>query len=315
VGNDGCGHFELSLLRFWQLRLDGETVRVAARQQRLIAVLAIRGPSLRTYIAGLLWPECPEARALESLRVSIHLVTRQAAGLLVKNGPLVGLAPDVQVDLHSVRALVKDASSGFGQAARALLNLRDAELLPGWYEDWVIFEQSRLRDDRLRALTTLARSLISEGDREGAVEAAAAAVDLEPLYESAVQAMVSAELLLGNSAAALVAYQKYASTLWSEMGVPPSEKLAGLIGALNKPLKPEPCLSAVLGFQPLPDKVQDFFPVHAGRAAVLPGPLGKGDAGAEARFAVGLHPGTDDQSAPAAGGTAAGGSVVNHVAT
>lgn len=324
MGNGVCGHLELNLLRYWQLRRDGEIVRVAARQQRLIAVLAVHGPSLRIYLAGLLWPNCPEPRALESLRVSTHLVTRQVPGLLAKNGPMLALDPAVQVDLHRVRALLQDGSAGFGQAARALLDLRGAELLPGWYEDWVVFEEGRLRQSRLWALTTLSRSLLTAGDCEGAAEAAVAALDIEPLYESAVRALVIAEIRMGNSASGLLAYEKYAVTLWQEMGVVPSEELVKLIDEVQGPVHPQvhsgrktPVdYSAVLVPQPLPHGLDHLLPVGGGEAAVASGAFAEGHPGTEGGLAVGLNPRADDKR-PAAGGSGGpgGGAVVDHAVT
>ncbi|WP_457946091.1 AfsR/SARP family transcriptional regulator [Pseudarthrobacter sp. alpha12b] len=322
-----CGHVELDLLRFWQLRRDGEIVHVAVRQQRLITALAVRGPRLRNYVAGLLWPDCPEPRAMESLRVSVHLVTRQIPGVLAKEGSMLALDPAVQVDLYRVRALLQESSAGpgpgpgaglgpgpgprYGPTARALLDLRDAELLPGWYEDWVLFEQSRLQQDRLRALTTLSRSLLQAGDCEGAAEAAAAALEIEPLYESAVRALVTAELGMGNSVSALHAYENYAAALRKDMGVLPSEALKKLIAAVPSPSRG---YSPVLGSQPLTHSVEDFLPVHGGEAAVMPGRLAVGDTRAEPVPAVGLAPRADHQGTAAAGGPGpARDAVVTHV--
>ncbi|WP_307088228.1 BTAD domain-containing putative transcriptional regulator [Arthrobacter sp. B2I5] len=274
------------MLRFWQLRRDGEIVHVAVRQQRLITVLAVRGPSLRNYVAGLLWPDCPEPRAMESLRVSVHLVTRQIPGILAKEGSTLALDPVVQVDLYRVRALLQESSAGVGPAQRALLDLRDAELLPGWYEDWVLFEQSRLQQHRLRALTTLSRSLLQAGDCEAAAETAAAALEIEPLYEGAVRALVTADLGMENSVSALHAYNSYAAALRRDMGVLPSEALMKLIGAV-------PAYSPLLASQPLAHSVEDFLPVHGGEAAVLPVPLAVGDPRTEALLAVGFAPRAD----------------------
>lgn len=320
MGGADCGHLELDLLRFWQLRRDGEIVHVALRQQRLIAALAIRGPRARNYVAGLLWPDCPEPRALESLRVSVHMVSRQVPGLLAKDGSVLALDPVVEVDLNRVRAMLQETAggtetasvrqeSGTGSAPKtALLALRDADLLPGWYEDWVVFEQSRLHQDRLHALTLLSRSLLATGDCECAVEAATAALEIEPLYESAVRALVTAELALGNPVSALHAYENYATALRRDTGILPSEALDNLIKGLAGPL-------SVLGGQPLPDRAEDFLPVRRGQAAVLPGALAVGDAGAEPVFAVGLPPGADHQGAAAAGDRDPGparGAVVGH---
>src|SRR3954454_14361835 len=68
VGGGFC-HFQLSLFQSWKLCRDSCVMHVAARQQRLITALAIHGTRPRSYLAGLLWPESGEARALESLRV------------------------------------------------------------------------------------------------------------------------------------------------------------------------------------------------------------------------------------------------------
>jgi DNA-binding SARP family transcriptional activator len=230
MGNDDCGTFELDLMRSWQLRRNGESVYVAARQQRLIAALAVRGDRLRNYLAGMLWPECPDANALESLRVTVHLISRQLPGLLVKNGPLLALNSGVDVDLHRVRAALAAAARTSGTDAASLLpKIRNVDFLPGWYEDWVVFEQSRLQHDQVRAFTFLARQLAARGDNETAADAATAALEIEPLYESAVQMLIAAELAQGNVASALFAYDAYQGQLMSEMGVGPSNGLRHLM--------------------------------------------------------------------------------------
>jgi DNA-binding SARP family transcriptional activator len=258
MGNDDYGILELDLMRSWQLRRDGAVVHVAARQQRLIAALAVRGPSLRNYLAGMLWPEYPDAKALESLRVAVHLMTRQVPGLLVKDGALLSLDSRVSVDLYRVRALLKEAAlSSAGSTWTTLRDLRNVDFLPGWYEDWVVFEQSRLRHDQLRAFTLAAREFAARGDHEGAAEAALAALEIEPLYESAVRVLVAAELAQGNLASALLAYDKYQEQLLTDMGVPPSDGLRQLIGQTAKPQAPHadaqlvPALDIGLGKQPL----------------------------------------------------------------
>lgn len=221
----------MELLGPWRLRRGAAVLRVATRQQRLIAALAIRGPSPRSYLVGLLWPDYPDARALESLRVSVHLVSRQVPGLLVNAGPMLSLSDSVEVDLHGVRAKVRAlARSGFdAEPAATLDELRDAELLPGWFEDWVVFEQSRLQQDRLRAFTMLSRQSLARGDSEAAGAAAEAALELEPLYENAVVLLIASELQQGRPAAALRSYEWYRDKLEEDMGLRPSASVSGLV--------------------------------------------------------------------------------------
>ena len=234
MGNDGYG-FQLSLLQSWQLRRDTDVVHVAARQQRLITALAINGPRPRGFLVGLLWPECRESRALESLRVSMHLVSRQVPGLLINGGTVLSLSELVDVDLHRVRALIRELGQvGLnGNVASCLHQLRDAELLPGWYEDWVLFEQSRLRQDRLHAYHLIARESLARCDYEFALEASEAALELEPLYESAVGLLVQAERKQGNNAAALRAFGKYQVKLKEDMGLEPSEAIQRLVAEIS----------------------------------------------------------------------------------
>jgi DNA-binding SARP family transcriptional activator len=231
MGNDGYGELKLNLLRSWQLRRDAVVLHVATRQQRLISALAVRGPSLRGCLVGLLWPEHPEAKALQSLRVSVHLVLHQVPGLIVNDGAMLSLHDRVDVDLHrmwaQIGALRKEGS--VGSDASLLHEWRDAELLPGWYEDWVLLEQSRLLQDRLRALTLMSRKSLALGDPDTAAEAAEAALEIEPLYESVVLVLIAAESQRGNPGAAMQAYERYRGQLEKDMGLLPSEPVRSLL--------------------------------------------------------------------------------------
>jgi SARP family transcriptional regulator, regulator of embCAB operon len=229
MGNDGYG-LQLRLLQSWQLRQDTEILHVATRQQRLITALAIHGPRPRSYLGGLLWPEIAEPGALESLRVAAHLISRQVPGLLVNGGTVLSLNEHVDVDLHRLRALIRELGrAGLnGNVAFLLQQLRDSALLPGWYEDWVLFEQNRLQQDRLHAYHLIARQSLARCDYASALEASEAALALEPLYESAVGLLIEAERRQGNNTAALRAFHTYESQLKEDMGLVPSEALRRL---------------------------------------------------------------------------------------
>lgn len=228
-GNDQL--FQLSLLQSWQLRRGSDVVHLAARQQRLITALAIHGARRRSYLAGLLWPDNSDPKALESLRVSVHLVSRQAPGLLTIDGSILALSSLVDVDLYDVRARIRQLrEEGLnGNVASCLDQLRHPDLLPDWYDDWVLFEQSRLQQGRLHAFHIIGRELLARCDYEAAVEALEAALELEPLYESAVGLLIQAEIQQGNNAAAFRAYEKYRRKLSDEMGLVPSEAIRRLL--------------------------------------------------------------------------------------
>jgi DNA-binding SARP family transcriptional activator len=234
-----CEGLRLELMGAWRLHRHGVLVHVAARQQRLVAALAVKGPSLRSCLVGLLWPEHPDRRALESLRVSVHILSRQVPNLIVNDGPMLSLSHRVEVDLHSFQNRIHGVQRATPQGHPAVLvrDLRRARLLPGWYDDWVICEQVRLQQDCLRACTMLARQSLDEGQCETAGAAAEAALEIEPLSEEAVRILIAAELRQGNAAAAVRTYQGYQNQLHEEMGLQPSESLTRVVtDALGGPV-------------------------------------------------------------------------------
>jgi SARP family transcriptional regulator, regulator of embCAB operon len=229
--------FQLNLFQCWQLFHGQTEIHVSPRQQRLITALALFGPRNRRFLCGLLWPDSTDAHALESLRVSMHLISRQTDGLVVNGGPVLSLAAHLSVDYHECLEKVRNCgrlgSSNSEDSCLSYLQL--AELLPGWYEDWVILEQNRLRNFRLNMLAEHARRWLEQEHAEKAAEAARTALELEPLQETSVGLLMRAELQLGNRARAWTAYEDFRARLSAELGVDPSTHLTQLAAGIRKP--------------------------------------------------------------------------------
>ena len=224
------------MLGCWQLRRNEHTVEVGARQKRLISVLALLGARSRHVVAGLLWPESTEVQAAGNLRASLFRITHDLPALVRAADPLQ-LEPTVIIDLHAVRHLIEDiTASADGRApqltvaANAAEVLRSADLLPGWYEDWVLREQDRLQQQRIEALETLARHHLQHSDLGPAIGAARAATAIDPLRESAQLILVRGHLAADNHASALRAYREFRHSLGTELGVEPSPRFAELLG-------------------------------------------------------------------------------------
>ena len=226
--------WEVQLLGGWQIRRGAVPVKVTIRQQRLIAVLALYGSQPRTFLAGLLWPDSSDKQATGSLRETIWMITHQLPGLLVESRDPLALAPDVVVDVHEISrrlaALEVDRSAGLPPAM--LDRLRTAELLPGWYEDWVVAEQERWKQLRLSALERLASRFLERGETDQANDAAGFAIAIEPLRESAQRLLLETHIADGNYAQALRAFEVFKSRLWREFGVEPSAKITKIMAPL-----------------------------------------------------------------------------------
>jgi DNA-binding SARP family transcriptional activator len=172
---------------------------------------------------------------MESLRASVHVVARQTPGLLVSAGPVLSLAGTVSVDLHQLLEQVENCEHSSSDQTHdvCLARLQRAELLPGWYEDWVVLEQERLRSLRLRAFLAHARRWLDKGEPDRAAEAAENALALEPLHETCVGLLMRAQLDVGNRSGALHTFEKFRTRLSRELGVDPSDDLLRLAADLR----------------------------------------------------------------------------------
>ena len=103
------------------------------------------------------------------------------------SGGALGLARGVRVDVREFRAWaqrVLDPNAVLDDVMAPELGLR-GELLPGWYEDWVLLERERLRQLRLHTLEAMADRLARAGRYGEAVQAAYVAVGMAAAGERA----------------------------------------------------------------------------------------------------------------------------------
>jgi len=227
--------WHLSLLGAWRLRCGSNTVTVASREQRLIACVGLLGCRHRSFLAGLLWPKSSETQAAGNLRTTVWCISHAFPHLLHAGPDTLELDESVRVDVAALQQRVaRMHAEPEAQVPDSYLDhLSRAELLPGWYDDWVVFEQERLRQMRLSALELMARQHLVAGEPGYAVIAALSAASIEPLRESAHLLLVQAHLAAGNRAAAVRAYTMFASRLENELGVQPSSQLAELVSAFR----------------------------------------------------------------------------------
>jgi DNA-binding SARP family transcriptional activator len=203
--------------------------------QRLVAHVCLSGRPPRAAIAGHLWPDVPEAHAHGSLRSALWRLHKVAPGLVKVCGNVLSLADGVRVDVRELgdwAHRVQDPQCRVHDMEIPDAGLR-GELLPGWYDEWVILERERLRQLRMHTLELVAARWVVAGRYGDALQAAYAAVRAEPLRESAHRAVVRVHLAEGNAAEALRAYEQFRCMLADELGVPPSAQMARLVHALR----------------------------------------------------------------------------------
>ena len=110
----------------------------------------------------------------------------------------------------------------------AAIVILSSDLLPGWYDDWVLIEAEDWRQIRLHALETLASRLTAAECWGQAADAARAAVRAEPLRESAHAALIQVHLAEGNQSEAMRQFTRYRTLLHAELGLEPTLDSDGL---------------------------------------------------------------------------------------
>ncbi len=195
----------------------------------LLAFVALRRRRVeRRKAAGTLWPCGDEGQAAGNLRSALWRLRRAGIDVLAADKWSLALSADVLVDLHVmdqwVTRLIDGTASGDDLAVSP--SWADAlDLLPGWYDDWVLMERERLRQRILHALEALSRMLARVGRFADAVEAAMLAISAEPLRESAQKALIEAHVAEGNLSEARRSCQAYRDLVRRELGVDPSRDL------------------------------------------------------------------------------------------
>ena len=229
---------EVSVLNGFELVRGASTVTLTMGSQRLLAYLALQShPVLRIHVAGILWGEATERRSLASLRSTLWRLHEAGLRVVECIGAGLRLVPDVGVDLRNSTLL-----------ARRLIHEPDAvsdpeltqtpfryDLLPDWYDDWVMGERERFRQLRLHALEAMVPRLLRASRFAEAIEAGQAAVTAEPLRESAHRALIAAHLSEGNPGEALRQYHLFRKLLQRELGVEPSPRIHALLAGLPIP--------------------------------------------------------------------------------
>jgi len=157
------------------------------------------------------------------------LADRQLASpVLEVTSTHVSLASAVAVDTRELEAYAERVyGPGVQEAAKWLEQVDD--LLPDWYDDWVLQERERLREVRLLALEAASYELIDAGLHSEGALAARAVIGVDPLRESAYRLLIRAHLDAGNAAEALRQFGLFRAQLSETLGLEPSAQMHELL--------------------------------------------------------------------------------------
>jgi LuxR family maltose regulon positive regulatory protein len=225
VARGGAPRVAVSCLGGLAASVDGVPVDLAAlrpRARALLGLLAVHAgrPVHREVVAAALWPDVPGADAARRIHVAVSSV-RRALGpggrAVVRRGD--GYALDAEVDVAAFDALTVAAHRLRGRPGerRALADLTAcyagdllAEAGPA---EWVVRERFLRRSVAADAGERLARVALAEGDAEAAVEAARAALRIDPYRDGLWQVLCAALGACGHAVALARARADHAALL------------------------------------------------------------------------------------------------------
>jgi DNA-binding SARP family transcriptional activator len=214
----------VELLGSFELRQDGQSVSLPLSAQRLLAFLALRGEVLRrAYVAGILWIDQSQDAANANLRTALWRLKNARCHLIDATSTHLSLAREVAVDMREVASVARRLNTDeVDDDFDGIMAKLACEVLPDWYDDWVIIERERFRQTRLHALESLCTALITAGRYGQAIEAGLTAVAGEPLRESAHRIVMRAHMAEGNPSEALRQYELCRRLLEDQLGFMPS---------------------------------------------------------------------------------------------
>lgn len=270
------------LLGQYEIREDGQPANITSRPAQSILAFLLLHPNRshrREKLAGQFWPDSSESNARSNLRHVLWQIRKalgsSASSRLVSDelGITYHPQPGDQFDVDDFEAYSEDQNS-----ADVLLQAVSAyggDLLPGFYEEWVVLERERLHAAFERKVGRLLDCLLEERRWNEALEWGERWIASGGTPEPAYRALMLAHAGLGNLAAAAAQYQRCVEALNREVGVGPSKRTRevfeqirgeGVELTLPEPAQPAPAFPTPPIFLAGPEKP---VPVFVGREAEL----------------------------------------------
>lgn len=237
----------------FNLESDGHplpTIPSLAARSLLAYLLTYRQRShTRTLLVGLFWPDLPEATARRRLSHALWEIRRTLGSLSADQPCLLTGHESVRFNLalpHWIdvaefeQALAVPAESLRPDAGQSAVTLYRGDFLAGFYEDWVLLERERLRDQYLAALSQLVERSKGQGRYETALGYAAQLARYDPLREEAHREVMRLYFLLNRPREALQQYLLCRDLLLEELGSEPGAATTRLFQEIQQRLALEP---------------------------------------------------------------------------
>jgi WD40 repeat protein/class 3 adenylate cyclase len=232
---------QIRLLGQFDVRLDGKRILIPSRAgQSLLAYLVLTPgtPHRREKLGGILWPDFSEETARKNLRHELWRIrkaisTQQptAPGYLQAEEFTIAFNRQTEhwLDVAQMERPELDLGSLISNLA-----LYQGELLPGFYEDWIVLERERIRVIFDTKMEQLLGQLIAAERWTAVQEQAERWLSLGNALEPAYRALMLACGARGDMARVSSIYQRCMKQLDEQFGLEPSAETRALYDGLLK---------------------------------------------------------------------------------
>jgi WD40 repeat protein/class 3 adenylate cyclase len=232
---------QIRLLGQFDIRLDGKRVLLPSRPgQSLLAYLVLSAgiPHRREILAGILWPDFSDDNARKNLRHELWRIrksisTQQSTPVDYLLAEEFTIAFNRQADYWLDAAQIERTEPNL-QSLTSNLSLYQGELLPGFYEDWVVLERERIQSVFDSKMEQLVAQLIAAERWTAVQEQAERWLSLGNTLEPAYRALMLAHGVRGDMARVSSIYQRCMEELDEQFGLEPSAETRALYDGLLK---------------------------------------------------------------------------------
>lgn len=222
---------KIYLLGQFNLQANHHSLELPSRPaQSLLAYLALNaGVTIRREkLASLLWPEAAEPNARKYLRQTLWRIHKTLADASLAWEDYLQIS-DIEVTFNQYANYWLDAdlllTQEIGRQVEDLIevvNFYQGELLPGFYDQWVILERERLQAAYHHKMSQLLEGLLQVGQWHDALHWAEQWILLGYSPEPAFRALMIAHAGLGDQGMVSAAYQRCVVALNRDLGLDPS---------------------------------------------------------------------------------------------
>lgn len=234
---------DIRLLGKFEIKRDGKTIDLSSRPaQGLFAYLVLTAGKAhrREKLAGMLWPDSTDESARDYLRHGLWKI-RKAIEASASKGKSIShiVTDDIHVSFNPESTYLLDVATikniqeqAAAKELAAALSVYDGELLPGFYDDWVLLEREHIQSVYEQKMARLISLLQDEQRWQDVLTWGEKWISLGQKPESAYRALMSAHAAKSDMSKVAAVYERCVRSL-KEFGIEPSEQTIRLYERLK----------------------------------------------------------------------------------